>query len=155
MCECSWSTTTFSRTLKRKLWLDTDRYYFMLSLSRVGFFNRVKTRADLKCEGKEPSESDKLTVNVICIIIMSIQSYTKLVGIKSKFDDLHGTSRTRWHTSLAVTLVTFSKTFLVSGRLSTRKCESQGKQEWITQTLFMKKQLKVLASNNRYIIRKM
>ena len=37
----------------------------MLSLFMVGFFNRGETRADLKCEGKEASESDKFTVAVI------------------------------------------------------------------------------------------
>ena len=44
----------------------------MLSLLRVGFFNRGETKADLKCEGKEPSESDKLTIDVIGLIRMSI-----------------------------------------------------------------------------------
>ena len=32
----------------------------MLSLLREGFFKRGETWADLKCEGKEPSVSDKL-----------------------------------------------------------------------------------------------
>ena len=117
----------------------------MLSLLRVGFFNRGETRADLKCEGKEPSESDKLIIDVIGVIRMSMQSFTKLVGIGSKSDDLHGASRTRRHTSSAVTQVRFCKTFLVSGGFSTHECESEGKEEWMTEILFMKNELKVFA----------
>ena len=83
MCEVSWFTTTFSRTLKRKLRLDTGQYFFMQSLLREGFFNRGETRADLKCDGKEPSVSNKLTVDVIGFSRMSMQSFTKLVGIGS------------------------------------------------------------------------
>ena len=45
------------------------------------FFNRGEIREDLKCEGKEPSESDKLIIDAIGVTIMSIQSFTKLVGI--------------------------------------------------------------------------
>ena len=37
----------------------------MPSLLTVGFFSRGKTRADLKCKGKEPPVSDKLTIDVI------------------------------------------------------------------------------------------
>ena len=62
--------------------------------SRI-FFNRGETRADLKCEGKEPSESDKLTIEVIGVARISMQSFSKLVGIGSKSDDLHGASRIR------------------------------------------------------------
>ena len=39
----------------------------------------VSGRADLKCEEKEPSESDKLIIDVIGIIKMSMKSFTKLV----------------------------------------------------------------------------
>ena len=75
-------STTFS------VRLDTGHY--MLSFSRVDLFNRGKTRADLKCEGKEASESDKLTIDVIGVTIISMRSFTKQVGIGSKSDDLHG-----------------------------------------------------------------
>ena len=80
--------------------------FIMLSLLRKGFFNRGETRGDLKCEGKEPSESDKLTIDVISVIRMSM-SFTEVVGIGSKSDDLHGASRTRRQTSSAVTQVRF------------------------------------------------
>ena len=62
---------------------------FMLPLLRMGFFNRGETRADLKCKGKDPSKGDKLTIDVIGVFRMSIQSSTKLVGIGSKSDDWH------------------------------------------------------------------
>ena len=101
----------------------------MLSSLREGFFNRGETRAHLKCEGKEPSVSDKLIIDVIGVIRMSLQSFTKPVRIGYKSDDFHGASRTRQHTSSAVTQVRFCKTFVVSGRLSARKCESEGKDE--------------------------
>ena len=52
--------------------LETAWYFFMVSLLRVGFFNRDETRADLKCERTEPSESDKLIIDVIGVITMSI-----------------------------------------------------------------------------------
>ena len=68
---------------------------FMSSLLSVGFFNREETRADLKCDGKHPSESDKLTIDTIDVTNLSIQSLTKLVGIGSKSDDLLGADRTR------------------------------------------------------------
>ena len=38
---------------------------FILFLLRVGFFNSGETRSDLKCEAKEPSESNKLTIDGI------------------------------------------------------------------------------------------
>ena len=114
----------------------------MLAFLRLGFFNRGETREDLKWEGKEPSESDKLTIDVIGVIRMSIQSFTKLVGVGSKSDDLHGASSTGRCTSLAVTEVSFCKTFLVSGGLSTRVCESEVKEERMTDILFMKHEVK-------------
>ena len=73
---------------------------------------------------------------------MSIQYFTKLVGIESKSDDLHGASRTRRPTSSAVTQTRFFKTFLVSGGFSTHECESEGKKERMTEILFMKNELK-------------
>ena len=42
------------------------------------FFKRGETWADLKCEGKEPSVSDKLIIYVILVIKMSMQSFTGL-----------------------------------------------------------------------------
>ena len=55
----------------------------MLSLLRVGFFNRGRTKADLKGEGKEPSERNKLTIDVIDVTRISTQSFTRLVGVGS------------------------------------------------------------------------
>ena len=75
----------------------------MSSLLGVGFFNRGQTRADLKCDGRHPSESDKLTIDTIGVTNISIQSFTKLVGIGTKSDDLHGADRTRRRTSSSVT----------------------------------------------------
>ena len=75
----------------------------MASLLSVGFFNKGETRADLKCVGKHPSESDKLTIDTIGITNTSIQSFTKPVGNGSKSDDLHGADRTRRRTSASVT----------------------------------------------------
>ena len=87
--------TTFSSTLDRKLRLDTGGLFFRLSLSRVDFCNRGETRGDLKCEGKEPSESYKLTIEVIGVTRISMQSFTKPVGIGFKSDDLHRANRIR------------------------------------------------------------
>ena len=75
----------------------------MSSLLSVGFFSRGEARADLKCDGKHPSESDKLTVDTIGVTNISIQSFTKLVGIGSKSDDFHGADRKRLPTSSSVT----------------------------------------------------
>ena len=44
--------------------------------------------ADLKREGKEPSESEKLTFDVIGVTRISMQAFTKLVDIWCKTDDL-------------------------------------------------------------------
>ena len=60
-----------------------------------GLFNRGGTRADLKYDGKHPSESNKLTIDTFGVTNISIQSFTKLVGNGSKSDDLHGADRTR------------------------------------------------------------
>ena len=48
------------------------------------------TWAYLKCEVKEPSVSDKLIIDVTGIIEMSMQSFNKLVCIRSKLEDLNG-----------------------------------------------------------------
>ena len=48
-----------------------------------------ETWADLKGEEKEPSVSDKLIIDVIGGIKMSVQSFTRLVGIGSKSGGLH------------------------------------------------------------------
>ena len=101
--------------------------------------------ADLKCEGKEPSVSDKLIIDVIGVIKIPIQSFTRLVGIGSRSEDLHGACRTRRCTSLAATQVRFYKTFLVSGGFNTHECESEGKEERIAEILLMKHELNVFA----------
>ena len=59
------------------------------------------TYADLKCEGKEPSVTDKLTISVIGVIKMSMHFFTRLAGIGSKSENLNGARRTRWRTSSA------------------------------------------------------
>ena len=64
--------------------------------------------------------SDKLIIDVNGVIKMSIQSFTRLVGIGSKSEDLHGAHKTRRRTSSAVTQLRFCKTFLVSGGFNTR-----------------------------------
>ena len=78
----------------------------MLSLWRVGFLNKRGeggTRADLKCEVNEASVSNKLIIGVIGVLKMSIQTLSRLVGIGSKSNYLHGARRTRRHTSSAIT----------------------------------------------------
>ena len=70
---------------------------------------------------------------------MSIQSSTRLVGIGSKSEDLRGARRTRWRTSSAVTQLRFCRTFLVSGGFNTRECESEEKEERMTEILFNEK----------------
>ena len=77
--------------------------YQSINQSKVGFFKMGETWAVLKCEGKEPSVSDKLIVDVIGVIKISVQSFTRLVGIGSKSEDLHGARKTRRLTSSAVT----------------------------------------------------
>ena len=54
---------------------------------------------------------------------MSIQSFTRLVGIGSKSEDLHGARSTRWRTSSADTQIRFCRIFLISGGFNTRKCQ--------------------------------
>ena len=75
----------------------------MASLFSVAFFNKGETRADLKCVGKDPSESDNLTIDTIGVTNTSIQSFTKPVDNGCKSDDLHGADRTRQRTSASVT----------------------------------------------------
>ena len=65
----------------------------MLFFLREGYFKRGETWADLKCEGKEPSVSDKLIIDVIGVTKMSMQSFTRLVRIGSKSEDLRGARR--------------------------------------------------------------
>ena len=88
-----------------------------------GFLQKGEAWVDLKCEGKEPSVSDKLIIDVFGVIKMSMQPFTGLVGIGYKSEDLHGACGTRWCTSLAVTQPRFCRTFLVSGGFNTRECE--------------------------------
>ena len=81
--------------------------------------------------------SDKLIIDVIGVIKMLMQSFTRLVGIGSKSEDLHGARRTRWRTSSAETRLRFCRTFLVSGGFNTRECESGGggEEERMTEIL--------------------
>ena len=65
----------------------------------MGFFNSGNMRADLKCGGKEPSESDKLIIDAIGVISMSVSQ-----------DE-------------------FCKTFLVSGEFNTFEHETGEKEE--------------------------
>ena len=88
---------------------------------------------------------DKLIIDVVCVIKMSMQSYTRLVGIGSKSEDLHGARRTRWRTPSAETQLRFCRTFLVSGGLNTRECESERKEERMKEIVLMKNELKVFA----------
>ena len=53
--------------------------------------------------GKHLSESAKFTIYTIGVTNILIQSFTRLVGIESKSDDLHGADRTRRRTSSSVT----------------------------------------------------
>ena len=78
----------------------------------------LETWADLKCEEKGLSVSDMLIIDVIGVIKLSMQSLTRLVGIVSKSEDLHGVRSTRWRTSSAETQPRFCTTFLESGMLS-------------------------------------
>ena len=89
--------------------------------------------------------SNKLIIDVIGVINMSMQSFNRLVGIGSKSEDMHGAHRTRWRTSLAVTQLRFCRAFLVSGGFNTQECESEGKDERMTEILLMKNELKVFA----------
>ena len=43
-----------------------------LLLSRLSFFNRRETRADLKYDGKEPFVNDKITIDVISVTKISL-----------------------------------------------------------------------------------
>ena len=45
---------------------------FHIIITESGFFNRAKTRAELKSEWKEPSKSNKVIIDVIDVIRMSI-----------------------------------------------------------------------------------
>ena len=69
----------------------------------VKFLNRGETKADLKCEGNEPSQSAKLIIDAIEVTRMSIQCITYTVGIRSMSDDLHGANGMRQRTLSSVT----------------------------------------------------
>ena len=99
-----------------------------MSLLSEGFFDRVETRAGLKCEGKEPPVSDHaLTIDATGVTRMPMKSFNKLVGMESHSDDLHRANRTRWRTSLWVIQIRFYKTCEVSGGINTLKHEPEKK----------------------------
>ena len=118
----------------------------MSSLLSVGFFNKGETRADLKCEGKHTSENDKLTIDTIGVTNISIQSFTKLVGIGLKSDDLQGADRTRQRTSPSVAWVRLCRTSLVFGGVNKFEHEPEGKEDRMMDILFIKKEMKLFAN---------
>ena len=127
----------------------------MLSLSREGFSKGgMDTWADLKCEGKEPSVSDRLITDVIGVIKVSMQSYTRLVDIGSKSEDLHGARRTRWRTSSTVTQLRFCRTFLESGGFNTQESVRREGRANDRNIVTEKRAESVFESGNRRIIRK-
>ena len=73
-----------------------------------------------------------MIIDIYGVMKMLIQSFTRLVGIGSKSEDMHGASRTRQRAASAVTPVRFCKTFLVSGGFSTHACDSGVKKKQIT-----------------------
>ena len=137
---------TFLKNLAKETEIRYWPVIFHVILIECGLFNREETRADLTCEGKHPSESNKLTIDAIGVTDISIQSFTKLVGIGSKSDDLHGADRTRWRTSSSVAWVGLCRTSLVLGGVNTLEHEPEEKEDWMMENLFKKKKLKVLAN---------
>ena len=86
-----------------------------------------------------------LIIDVIGVIRMSMQSFTRLVGIGSKSEDLHGAVGQDGAPHWQRYNLRFCRTFLVSGGFNTRECESKGKEERMTEILLMKNELKVFA----------
>ena len=62
--------------------------FFILSSLRVGFFNRWKASADLKCEGKKPSESDKL-ISWLLMLSVTCSMNAKTLSSKVKLKNTH------------------------------------------------------------------
>ena len=130
----------------------------MSSLLSVGFFNRGDTRVDLKCDGKHPSESEKLTIDTIGVTNISIPSVTKLVGIGSNSDDLHGADRTRRRTSSSVAWVRLWRTSLVLEAIITFEHEPEGKEDRNDGDFIYEKRTESIASaaieewSGRYIL---
>ena len=62
----------------------------MLSLLREGFFQMGGDVGRLKVWKEEPSVSNNYIIDVIGVTKMSMQSFTRLVGIGSKSEDFHG-----------------------------------------------------------------
>ena len=79
--------------------------------------------------------SDNFIINIIGVIRVSVLSFTKLVRIGSKSEDLHGANRTKRHTSSSVTQVRLCRTFQVSGGFNTPMHEREGKEERIMKIL--------------------
>ena len=117
-----------------------------VTVIECGLFQQRGDWGRLGCEAQHPSESDKLTIDTIGVTNVSIQSFTKLVGIGSKSDDLHGADRTRQLTSSSVARVRFCSTSLVLGGVTTSEREPVGKEDGMMEIFLMKKELKVFAN---------
>ena len=99
--------------------------------------NRGEREQTLTGKFKNPSESYKLTIDAIGVARMSIQCFTKLVGIGLQPDYLHGANRTGLITSSSVTQVRFCETSPSSGGLNT--LEPEQKEERMIAILFIKR----------------
>ena len=83
--------------------LDTGRSFFMSSLLSVNFFNRGETRADWKCDGKHPSESNKLTILSDCWYKREHhRSYSDIISTRQ---EVLGVAHTHNHTPTCWSLV--------------------------------------------------
>ena len=65
----------------------------MSSLLSVGFLNKGETMADLKCDGKHPLESDKLTIDTIGVTTISIPFQSNFESIFNPISKLQAPSR--------------------------------------------------------------
>ena len=70
--------------------------------------NWFKSYLPGRCQREGTFRGRQVVYRCYGVFRMSMQSFTILVGIASKSDDLHGASRTRRLTSSAVTQVRFS-----------------------------------------------
>ena len=107
-----------------------------------------KHKQFLKHEGKAPSESDRLTTDVIGVTRTSIQYLNRVVAIGSRSQDLHGAVKTKRRTSASETGTKLWSTAQVSGglRLVVFRCACKGNAACMIEILLMKKDPKVSAS---------